>query len=216
MNIVTFLTVFSTLPSFFKNIQQRLYDDEEVSENSYLFEYLSDAMSSFDRSLNNLYIVIGSSMMASVIDPDNPEEKADRIFREFEESYREFSADFRRLFDGILKEKGRLSAELGNDWNVAELFSASLSEKGVDVKTLPEWFIRDDNPYLNNERVFYHTMTEFFKSFAKRELGVKDFSLQEIINDLSVSGVQLAGILGLTCISLMASIKVGGAGNSFD
>lgn len=208
MNIFTFLTVILAIPSFFKNIHRELYEEGQNSENSYLFEYLSNAMNSFDRFLNNLYIVIGSSVMASVIDPENPEEKAGRIFTEFEESYHEFYSDFRRLLDSIIKEKERFSAESGAVQGIADLFPVWFSGNLPDPTTLMEWLSRDDNPYLNNERVFCNTMRGSVTSFAQRELGVRDFSPQEIINDLLVSVDQLAGILGLACISYMGSMKV--------
>mgnify|MGYP001198260095 CR=1 FL=1 len=210
MKNITLLTVILTIPSFFKDVYTRLYEDGQDPSNSYLIEYLSDARNSFNRFINNFYIIIGSSVLASIIDPEDPEKKADQVFSEFEESYRQFNSDLRRLLDGIFAEKERLSGGSGIDWDIAELISGTIKENRLNTDILTEWLASEDNPYVNNERVYYRTLSRYVKSFAKKELGLEEFSIQETMNDLLHSADQLAGVIGLASISLIGSMKVAG------
>ena len=103
------MSIMAAMPAFFLLVHEKLYSDgvgkKEVPDT--VFTHLSRTESAFDELTKCSTMLVGSSVLGFIADPPNAKEKADQVFTEFKESYRNFFREFREFVDCLAAPRAR-------------------------------------------------------------------------------------------------------------
>jgi hypothetical protein len=185
MRIISFLSIIAALPSFFGMVHEKLYGpSQNITPDDSLFALLSKTERSFDNFLKNLTLLIGTSVLGMIADPPDAEEKAERLFFEFRESYEIFVSDFKALINCISVHKSTVQESFGSDWFRIENLKNAFENPGVDWNYISyKKTLICDSPILKNKRNFNSRLALKMKDFVSKELGADGFESFSLLSE---------------------------------
>lgn len=185
MRIISFLSIIAALPSFFGMVHEKLYGPgQNLAPDDSIFALLSKTERSFDNFLKNLTLLTGTSLLGIIADPPDAEEKAERLFCEFKESYQVFVSDFKALINCISSHKSTVQESFGSDWFRIENLKNALENPGVDWDYISaKRSLIYDNSILRNERRFNSSLAMKMKDFVTKELGADGFEPFSLVSE---------------------------------
>ncbi|MDD4128098.1 MAG: hypothetical protein PHV39_10545 [Methanomicrobium sp.] len=175
MRIIPFISIIAAMPSFFMMVHGKLYgtqsgEDPKKCKDESLLSHLARAEASFDNLIKNLSLLLGTSVLGMIADPPDAEEKAERVFNEFKESYNLFVSDFRALLNYTCSQKESLQAFFGSDWIKFETLRSAFEKPEVDWDYICEKkTLICDNSILKNERKYNSCLFEKLRLLISAE-----------------------------------------------
>lgn len=196
MRIISFMSIMAAMPAFFLLVHEKLYSDgvgkKEVPDT--VFTHLSRTEAAFDELTKCSTMLVGSSVLGFIADPPNAKEKADQVFTEFKESYRNFFREFREFVDCLAAHKSAVSGFFGGEWLKIEQYKSLFEKPHLDWDVINESSdIICESAFLKNKRDYNSRLADNMKGFIAEEFGMNSLDPNTItgmiLNNVSMSSL---------------------------
>ncbi len=191
------MSIMAAMPAFFILVHEKLYSDDGIEKKDVpdtIFTHLSRTEAAFDELTKSSTILVGSSVLGLIADPPNAREKADTVFAEFKQSYRNFIAEFKEFVGCLAQHKEAVSRLFGGEWLKVEQLMSLFEKPHLD------WDIINDSSemicesaFLKNERGYNSRLMDNMKGFIAEEFGMDSLEPETItgtiLNTVSASSL---------------------------
>lgn len=170
------LPALVSLSAVLRTSYERLYGDgapDESSGNS-LAAGFERTRESLGRLLESTYIAFGSSILGMIVEPPDPDQRADLVFEEFHDRYMEFIDEFTRLIYIIRESSDEVREKLGSNWTSLDFVGTIFERETVEWETILSGTLTTAaEPVMNNRRVFCNSLAGRFMDFLGEETGLR-------------------------------------------